>query len=348
MMDMKKFLLLVSIFILFVGAVYAEETNQTDQSNGFIALILEKFSVIKGDIMKLSARMYSADANPVSDKKIDFYLNESKIGEDFTDEAGTAIVSYDTSSLEPGSYIVKAQYENSEMKDSADITVDGAEETIGGDSIVEETSFENLTEEVLTQGNTTTENKITENTSVEENEILIPDQEVLKAAESSGDIEKIEDCVNVTWQEEETIYKRCTGEENITICDEISINQSITENQTCHSEVSQYEYSCVDKINTIDKSRKDCKTKAYVINKEVKLDTKGYSCSVSEEKSDKVLLCDSIYDGNGDGICTSGESCLKFIIKGKTFKKLEKNSRDDFIEDDRSFFLQRASAEVLQ
>ena len=57
------------------------------------------------------------------------------------------------------------------------------------------------------------------------------------------------------------------------------------------------------------------------------------------------FLC---YDGNGDGICTSGESCMKFVVNGDSFEKYEKNSEENFKDDDDSFFLQRASAEVLK
>jgi hypothetical protein len=98
----------------------------------------------------------------------------------------------------------------------------------------------------------------------------------------------------------------------------------------------------------VQKTRKDCRTKEYLINNAVKLIPENYQCSIEEINNKIVAVCDSKLDGNGDGICTSGESCMKFVVDGNAVEKSERNSRDDFIPNDKSFFLERAVAEALK
>ncbi len=85
-----------------------------------------------------------------------------------------------------------------------------------------------------------------------------------------------------------------------------------------------------------------------IIDKQVELEYAGYQCTANEYDEVVIVICDSIYDGNGDGICQSGESCMKFEIDGKDVKKYEKNSKHEFMESDDSFFVDKVKVEVLE
>ena len=44
-----------------------------------------------------------------------------------------------------------------------------------------------------------------------------------------------------------------------------------------------------------------------------------YQCNVKEDA--KAVMCDSLNDGNGDGICQSGESCRIWYIEEKIWRE---------------------------
>lgn len=158
----------------------------------------------------------------------------------------------------------------------------------------------------------------------------------------SDKVKEVGDCQTFSWQEEENTFGVCTREISEIVCDDAPINES------CHNETREMSYNCVNGTKTAEKTSKNCKQKGFLINDVVKLNTQEYECSTQEENDKVIVVCDSRFDGNGDGICTSGESCVKFIIGGDKVQQYEKNSRDDFIETDESFFLERASTEVLK
>ena len=99
-----------------------------------------------------------------------------------------------------------------------------------------------------------------------------------------------------------------------------------------------------DLLNT---NEQVCRITALVVNNAVRIDIQDYVCS-TEEGLVVTVLCDSKFDGNGDGICNSGESCMRFTIDGSAVTKEEKNSRDDFVADDEDYFLEEATAEVIR
>ena len=74
-------------------------------------------------------------------------------------------------------------------------------------------------------------------------------------------------------------------------------------------------YQSYEKIGerNVQKNRTICRNAGFTINsagaiKKINFDKAGYYCT-----SDiNIITCDSVYDGNGDGICDSGESCVKF------------------------------------
>jgi len=148
-------------------------------------------------------------------------------------------------------------------------------------------------------------------------------------------------CKNITWQENEPVYGTCTGSREETICLDAPLNQS------CSVETIEYSYTCEQGSRVVEHSREECDPTGFLVNNNVRLRTSEYRCSVVDDGKIYVL-CDSIYDGNGDGICTSGESCMRFGIVGSNVVKEERNSGDEWTSDDGTFFLPEATAEVLE
>jgi hypothetical protein len=146
-------------------------------------------------------------------------------------------------------------------------------------------------------------------------------------------------CATVTWQETQPVIANCTYAYNQTACTDPPTNASCT--TTAHT----YTYACQAGTTNITKQRQDCTTTGYVLNNETFINTTGYNCSITSDGK-AYLTCDSIYDGNGDGICTSGESCLQFGIVGSFVVRKERNTGDQYQVADPSFFLPRATTEA--
>jgi len=98
-----------------------------------------------------------------------------------------------------------------------------------------------------------------------------------------------------------------------------------------------------------------CEPKAYQITKETadvvtetgKIEFKEWGeCSYEKQDEKIIVICDSKTDGDNDGICKSGESCVKFVISQNDVKRYVKNSKDEFTEDDKSFYLKKLDYEV--
>ena len=161
---------------------------------------------------------------------------------------------------------------------------------------------------------------------------------------------QVNDCVTNEWETEEPIYGTCQQEYTGTVCDDPPINNS------CHEETNYYEYQCQTGTQKIPHTEKVCTPKAFEITKET-ADTvteKGMinfkewgKCSYEKQENGITVICDSKYDGNNDGICQSGESCIKFIVTADKVEKFLKNSKEEFTAEDESFFLKELNYEVM-
>jgi len=156
---------------------------------------------------------------------------------------------------------------------------------------------------------------------------------------------EVKDCKTVEWETEEPVYGTCTQETLQTVCTDEPKNES------CQQQTLSQEYSCQTGTKTVEHSEEVCEPKAIEITKEFNdvITEKGRinfkewgKCSYEKEE----IICDSKFDGNNDGICQSGESCIKFVITANGVKRYVKNSRDDFVEEDSSFFLEKLEYEV--
>jgi len=96
-------------------------------------------------------------------------------------------------------------------------------------------------------------------------------------------------------------------------------------------------YNATNFISVI-KYRLECKNiqkfNITIGNKTEDVDFRSFgNCKIDKE----CIICDSNVDGNADGICQSGESCIKNCYDKGTLVSLQKNSRNDFVITDKSF-----------
>lgn len=161
---------------------------------------------------------------------------------------------------------------------------------------------------------------------------------------------QVNDCETIEWETEELVYGTCKQEYTTTICDDPPINKS------CHEETEYYEYQCQTGTNKIPHSERVCTPKAFEITKELgatvtekgRINFKEWGkCSYEAGEDNIIIICDSKHDGNNDGICQSGESCVKFVITQDKVQRFLKNSQEGFTAEDESFFLEKLDYEVM-
>ncbi len=153
--------------------------------------------------------------------------------------------------------------------------------------------------------------------------------------ETSDDIKKIEQCEDVPYTDVESVFEPCTIQRTNTVCD-------AEMNKTCHTETVDSTEQCFTGKKTVQKTNRVCTTVGYVIfGKEIR--TEGYVCSIEEKGNKVTLICDSRYDGDGNGACSPGESCMRFVVTRESSEKAERNSHDQYLDFDDSYFLKRAS-----
>ena len=167
--------------------------------------------------------------------------------------------------------------------------------------------------------------------------IADPEQRTIQ---ETANVDRNEECRVETWQEDLHIWNDCSLNRTIRDCSDPPLNESCTEHQEF------LEQSCYVRTEKINKSREICKVTDYVVNDIVKISADRYTCSVSEDGK-IYITCDSKYDGNGNGICTPGESCIQFGIVGSSVQQKFRNSQEEFVDYDASFFTQTGTVKVL-
>lgn len=163
-------------------------------------------------------------------------------------------------------------------------------------------------------------------------------------------LDKREDCITTFWNEEENVYGTCNAYYNHTVCEDEPYNTS------CYTEELSSDYKCITGTKTVQKSKETCADRDMRLTVDTLAGTKEYvleygewgRCSYAKEDEDVIITCDSKRDGNNDGKCTPGESCIQFRVTKQGVQKYEKNSRIDFVENDDSFFLERLSMEEVK
>lgn len=152
---------------------------------------------------------------------------------------------------------------------------------------------------------------------------------------SNSYFETIQQCSDITVIETQPVIGTCSIPR--TIC----VNESGGEScQSYDEEISD----CTLSFEKVPVTKNSCITTGYIINQDTKITTTDYICSIISND----LVCDSKYDGNGDGICQSGETCLKYVIIDNSVSVLQKNSEETFTEKSESFFLESAKVEDIK
>ena len=168
--------------------------------------------------------------------------------------------------------------------------------------------------------------------------------------DDSAVINEIEDCHTEFYDEAEDIFGYAAMEKNVygsciyynsyTYC----LNTSGA-NTDCSAEQLAHNYSCIigtepyqsyKKIGeqTIQKNRTVCDKTGYSVDiagsaKKIDFEKAGYYCSLDGN----IITCDSVYDGDGDGKCKSGETCIKFQITSKGISTVQKRIDSAALKD---------------
>lgn len=146
-------------------------------------------------------------------------------------------------------------------------------------------------------------------------------------------VNEIQDCTNEFYDATEdvfgyvtrvrNVYDNCIYYHNYTLCLNTSgantdcSQEQLVYNVTCA--IGTESYQSYEKVSEqiVQKNKTACDKRAYTIDiagstKKINFANAGYYCSLDAN----IVTCDSIYDGNGDGKCKSGETCIKFEITG--------------------------------
>src|SRR3989338_2899377 len=146
-----------------------------------------------------------------------------------------------------------------------------------------------------------------------------------------------ERCFDQVSYHEEAIYSPCNTTITKSVCSDAPLNTS------CLNVQETFTQRCHMGFRNVERVSRSCRKEFYDVGN-VRLNVDGYNCAFNRSGRKLVAMCDSVYDGNGDGVCQSGESCQKFVINGDSVQKFEKNSLNDFVENDEFFAVQKASS----
>ncbi len=104
-----------------------EQTNQTQQPSlikTILNLIVDKYSVIKGEIINIKSYLAYENETPIPNKQIDFYADNLSIGTENTDNSGLAEINWNTSDVYSGNYTIKAEYAGDDTFNSVNSSVE--------------------------------------------------------------------------------------------------------------------------------------------------------------------------------------------------------------------------------
>ena len=161
-------------------------------------------------------------------------------------------------------------------------------------------------------------------------------------------VEEVKTCNTVFYDEVQNIYGKCIYYYNYTSC----LNTS-GKNTDCSINQKAFNFTCKTGEVIVNKNKTDCQPPSKFIvfvtkgtateKKEIDFSSWG-PCIYSTENSCLIVTCQSIYDGANDGQfhgCKGGTSCQKFQICDDKIKVFYKNSREDFVEYDPTFYLSK-------
>ena len=148
-------------------------------------------------------------------------------------------------------------------------------------------------------------------------------------AGGGDDLPAVTSCVEETYTHDVSVDSVCSESFDRVVCDAANIS--------CYNGIDTISYPCAV-IETRDSVRQSCSIVGYDADTR-RITGDGVRCSYESRVDPVVVVCDSIYDGNGDGECASGESCARIIIDGDDTTVSLKNSRDNYVIEDDTFML---------
>lgn len=150
------------------------------------------------------------------------------------------------------------------------------------------------------------------------------------------------------------VYGDCIYYHNYTDC----INTS-GPNTDCSLKQDKWNFRCKIGENIVTRNRTECKPDdkfiisidkgVAVLKKQIDFSDWG-PCIYNEENTCLIVTCVSLYDGAHEGQfidCRGGKSCQKFEICDDSIDVFYKNSREDFVETDPSFYLPKLVLEEV-
>ena len=159
-------------------------------------------------------------------------------------------------------------------------------------------------------------------------------------------LEETETCKTAFYDEVQNIYNNCVYYNNYTTC----LNAS-GPNTACSLQQNTWNFQCKTGEITFARNLTECTPpNKYIVSidkgattekKEIDFSQWG-ACIQNTENNCLIVTCVSNEDGAFKGQftdCKGGKSCQRFEICDNSIKTFYKNSRDNFVENDPSFYL---------
>ena len=159
-------------------------------------------------------------------------------------------------------------------------------------------------------------------------------------------VEEAKTCTTSFYDEVQNVYSNCIYYHNYTSC----LNAS-GPNTACSLKQDTWNFQCKTGEVIIARNTTECKPDnkfaisidqgTAVLKKQLDYSEWG-PCIYQAQNNCLIITCVSRYDGAHKGKftdCKGGKSCQRFEICDNSIKTLYKNSREDFIEYDATFYL---------
>lgn len=167
-------------------------------------------------------------------------------------------------------------------------------------------------------------------------------------------LEEKETCTTSFYDEVQDVYRDCIYYNNYTSC-----SNTTGPNTGCSLQQDKRNFECKTGEITVAKNRTECKPNDEfiisidkgdaVLKKQIDYSDWG-PCVYSKENNCLIVTCVSLYDGAHKGQftdCKGGKSCQRFEICDDSIKTFYKNSREDFVADDPTFYLNKLAVKEV-
>ena len=171
---------------------------------------------------------------------------------------------------------------------------------------------------------------------------------------STISLEEKDICTTSFFNDVQDVYSNCVYYYNYTSC----LNSS-GPNTACSLEQNQYNFKCKTGETTATSNKTECRPNNNfvisidkgnaILKKQIDFSDWG-PCIYSTENNCLIVTCVSNEDGAFKGQftdCKGGKSCQKFVICDDSIKTFYKNSREDFVESDPTFFLNKLAIQEV-